>query len=47
MSSQAHLGNISKESYDLGYCQNDTPYSLICNSYLDGFKLNNNINIYV
>ena len=40
MSSQACLGNISKESRDLGYCQNDTPDSLICNSYLEEFKLN-------
>ena len=40
MSSQAHLGNISKESCDLGYFQYDTPDSLICNSYLEGFKLN-------
>ena len=40
MSSQARLGNISKESRDLGYCRNDTPDSLICNSYLEGFKLN-------
>ena len=40
MSSQARLGNISKESRDLEYCQNDTSDSLICNSYLEGFKLN-------
>ena len=40
MSSQARLDNISKESRDLGYCQNDTPDSLICNSYLEGLKLN-------
>ena len=40
MSSQAHLGNISKESRDLGYSRNDTPDSLICKSYLEGFKLN-------
>ena len=39
MSSQARFGNISKESRDLWYCQNDIPDSLICNSYL-GFKLN-------
>ena len=36
---QARLGNISKESRDLGYCRNDTPDSLICNSYLERFKL--------
>ena len=40
MSSQARLGNISKESRDLGYSRNDTPDSLICNSDLEGFKLN-------
>ena len=40
MSSQAHLGSISKESRDLGYWRNDTPDSLICNLYLEGFKLN-------
>ena len=39
MSSQACLDNISKESHDLGYCQNDTSDSLICNSYLEGFKI--------
>ena len=33
MSSQACLDNISKESHDLGYC------FLICNSYIEGFKL--------
>ena len=40
MSLQACLGDISNESHDLGYCQNDTPDSLICNSYLERFKLN-------
>ena len=40
MSTQARLNNISKESCDLGYWPNDTPDSLICNSYLEGFKLN-------
>ena len=40
MNSQARLGNISKESRDLGYYWNDTLDSLICNSYLEGFKLN-------
>ena len=35
MSSQAHLGNISKESRDLGYFWNDNPDSLIGNSYLE------------
>ena len=40
MSSQARLGNISKELHDLQYCWNDTPDSLICNSQLKGFKLN-------
>ena len=40
MSSQARLVNISKESRDLGYFRNDTPDSLICNSYLERFKLN-------
>ena len=40
MSSQARLGNISKESRDLEYCWNDTPDSLICTSHLEGFKLN-------
>ena len=40
MSSRAHLDNISKESCDLGCCRNDSPNSLICNSYLEGFKLN-------
>ena len=39
MSSQACLDNISKESHDLGYFQNDTLDSLICNSYLEGFKI--------
>ena len=38
MSSQARLGNISKESHVLGYCRNDTLDSLICNSYLEQFK---------
>ena len=33
------LGNISKESRDLGYCWSDTLDSLICNSHLEGFKL--------
>ena len=34
MSSQARLGYIiSKESGDLEYFRNDTPNSLICNSY--------------
>ena len=40
MSSQARLGNISKVSHDLGYCRNNNPNSLTCNSYLEGFKLN-------
>ena len=40
MSSQSRSVNISKDSRDLGYCRNDTPDSLICNSYLEGFKLN-------
>ena len=31
---------FSKDTCDLGYCQNDTLDSLICNSYLEGFKLN-------
>ena len=40
MSSQAHLGYISNKSRDLEYYWNDTPDSLICYSYLEGFKLN-------
>ena len=36
----AGLGNISKESHDLGYCRNHIPDFLIYNSYLKGFKLN-------
>ena len=45
MSSQAHLGNISKESRDLSYLRNGNPDSLICNSYLEGYKLNKLYNI--
>ena len=43
MSSQARLGNISKKSRDLGSYLNDTLDSLTCNSYLEGFNLNNYI----
>ena len=40
MSLHACLGNIFKESRDLGYSWNDISDSLICNSYLERFKLN-------
>ena len=40
MSSQANVGYISKESHDLEYYRKDTLDFFICNSYLEGFKLN-------
>ena len=40
MSTQERLCNISKESRELMHCRNGTPDFFICNSYLEGFKLN-------